>query len=269
MPTITGPNQESNGLTITSAVAHQFTFTVENTGSVVPASMLIFLDGQQVALIDHQAKYITKTFTFTPVGGSPISGVFVDGPVYLVSVTAAPTTGAPTTPGPNSSGVVKNNGGIIKRGGNVPEARKFTVTPVVHANERQVIGSVVVDNNSANKAVNAGVFANNTQRPIARKVTTVLGGVSNTVLRSGAARPELVKSINKLETLRTRRFTTAIRENKYNRVTGRFDVGYPVVGVDNLATDNAANPTRSNPGQMVYKIGGQVPVTSNYKPKTN
>lgn len=265
MPTITGPNQESNGLTITSAVAHQFTFTVENTGSVVPASMLIFLDGQQVALVDHQAKYIGKSFTFTPVGGSPINGVFVDGSVYLVS----PTTSGPTTPAPESGSMPNNNGGVVKKGGNIPNSTKFTVSPVVYADEREVVGSVVVDNNGTNKAVNAGVFANNTQRPIARKVTTVLGGVSNTVLRSGAARPELVKSINKLETLRTRRFTTAVRENKYNRFTNTFDIGYPVVGVDNLGTDNAANPTRSNPGQMVYKIGGQVPVTSNYKPKTN
>lgn len=269
MPTITGPSQESNGLTITASVAHALTFTVENTGSVLPARMDVYLDGSQVAVVDHQVKYVSKNFTFTPVGGSPINGVFVDGPVYLVSVTVAPTTGAPTTPGPTGSGVVKNNGGVVKKGGNVPVTTRFTVTPVVHANERQVVGSVVVDNSSADKAVNGGIFANNTQRPIAKKVTTVLGGVSNIVLRSGAARPELVRSINKLETLRTRRFTTAIRENKYNRVTGRFDVGYPVVAIDSLATDNAANPTRSNPGQMVFKIGAKIPVTSNYKPKTN
>lgn len=269
MPTITGPSQESNGLTITATVAHQFTFTVEATGSVLPARMDIYLDGNPVAAVDHQAKYIGKSFTFTPVGGSPIQGVFVDGPVYLVSATTGAPTTAPTTPAPSSNNTIKNNGGVIKRAGNVPVERKFTVSPVVYTNERQVVGSVVVDNSAADKAVTAGIFANSTQRPIARKVTTVLGGVSNTVLRSGAARPELVKSINKIESVRTRRFTTAIRENKYNRVTGRFEVGYPVVGVDNLGTDNAANPTRSNPGQVVFKIGAKTPVTSNYKPKTN
>jgi hypothetical protein len=288
MPTLTGPSSTSQDITMASAGADVLTYTTVATGSVLPASMQLYVDGVETAGVTLPSKYIGQSFTFTKAGGQPISGVFAEGAVYLVSST---TTATPTTTGApsNSQGYVPNtdgysstvnvyhisgtsndnNGGVIKNGGNVANIDLFASAPVVHDNEREVMGSVVLDNSWANKAVNDGTFAHNTQRPIAKKVTITLGGVANTVLRSGAARPELVKSINKLETLRTRRFTTAIRENKYNRYTGQFDAGYPVVNVDALSTDNAANPSRTLPGQLVFKTGAKVPVSSDYKPKTN
>ena len=265
--TITGPSSLNGEITMVSAGADQLSYNEVATGSVTPVNMDLRVDGVQSAGVTFPAKYTGQNFSFALAGNSPLEGVFASGIVNLVT----PTTSAPTTTAApsNNNNVAKNNGGVIKKAGNVPPTTRFAVSPVVYSNERQVVGSVVVDNNAADKAVAAGVFANKTQKPIAKKITTVLGGVSNTVLRSGAARPELVQSINKIESVRTRRFTTTIRENKYNRFTNTFDAGYPVVGVDNLGTDNAANPTRSTPGQMVYKLGGKVPVTSNYKPKTN
>lgn len=132
-----------------------------------------------------------------------------------------------------------------------------------------VFASTVLDNGSADEAVSAGTFAYNNVKPIAKRVTTTLSGVSNTVLRSGADQPGLIRSIHKLETLRTRRLTTALRANKYNRSTGNWDSGYPVVAVDSLSTDTAATPTRAVPGQLTYKLGQPVPVTNNdYKKKT-
>lgn len=132
-----------------------------------------------------------------------------------------------------------------------------------------VFASTVLDNGWANEAVSAGTFAYNNVKPVAKRVSTALSGVSNTVLQSGAAQPGLIRSIHKLEVLRTRRFTAAIRANKYNRYTGDWDAGYPVVAVDTLATDNAANPSRSAPGQLTYKLGQPAPVTNNdYKAKT-
>ena len=95
--------------------------------------------------------------------------------------------------------------------------------------------------------------------------TSTIGGLSNAVLLSGASVPSLMRSIHKLEVLRTRRFTTAIRANKYNRFTGQFEAGYPVVAVDSLASDSAATPTRGVPGQIVYKLGQPVPFTQNYQ----
>ncbi|NBU33483.1 hypothetical protein EBZ38_11425 [bacterium] len=270
MPTITAPYSEGE-VNIVAAAAYSLTYTTLATGDVLPATMYIYLDGSQVAAVDYLSKYTGSSFVFTlPNGTTNISGVFANGNVNLTTPTTTSgqttTTSGPVSPAPNTA---KNNGGTIKNGGNVGPKRKFIVSPKVYQNERQVVGSVVVDNNSANKAVSGGVFAHNTQSPIAKKVTVVLGGVSNTVLRSGAARPELVKSINSVQSVRTRKTSTAARAGKFNIYTGKFDTNYPAVTLDTFATDNAAAPTRDLPGQLVFKTGAKVPVTSNYKPKTN
>lgn len=141
-------------------------------------------------------------------------------------------------------------------------------------------GSTVIDNTWASEAVSAGTFKYDNPGPIAKRVTTTLSGVSNTVLRSGASQPSLVRSIHKLETLRTRRLTTAIRAGLWNIYSGKFinnqtgGTQNPTVATDTLATDVAATPTQSAPGQIVYLAGGVKPVSgtdanSAYKSKTN
>ena len=159
------------------------------------------------------------------------------------------------------------NGGSVTRGGTVESGLLDNVS--VTRYNTTVFGSTVLDNDWADEALSAGTFAYNNQSPVGKRVTDELSGVSNTVLRSGAAVPENVRSIHKLEVLRSRRYTTAIRAGKYNEYTGEWDAGFPVVAVDTLATDNAANPTRTNPGQLTYKGGALLPVTDNdYKKKT-
>lgn len=160
----------------------------------------------------------------------------------------------------------RNNSGAVTRGGTVA-SNKLTNVGVSRYNTT-VFGSTVLDNGSADKALSSGTFTYNRQRPIAIRVTTSLSGVSNDVLLSGASQPDLVQSIHQLNVLRTRRFTTAIRANKYNRFTNVWETGYPVVAVDSLDTDVAANPTRSNPGRIVFKLGNPTPVATSYKPKT-
>jgi len=180
----------------------------------------------------------------------------------------AKTSGSDYTVPPNvkSSGSV-NNRGTVARGGSVTSG-KLTNVGVSRYNTT-VFASTVLDNSWADKALSAGTFAFNDKNGVAMRATSDLAGVANTSLLSGANVPGITRSINKLEVLRTRRFTTAIRANKYNRYTGTFDAGYPVVAVDTLATDSAANPTRSAPGQLTYKLGGVVPVINNdYKAKT-
>lgn len=130
-----------------------------------------------------------------------------------------------------------------------------------------VFGTAVIDNDSANKALSAGTFSYNNDSPIAKRVTTTLSGVTNTVLRSGADQPGLIRSIHKLETLRTRRLTTAIRAGYWNIYSGSFTTP-PTVAVDSLSTDEAATPTRSVPGELTYKTGAPTPVNDNYKAKT-
>jgi hypothetical protein len=139
-----------------------------------------------------------------------------------------------------------------------------------------VFGSSVVDGTDADKSIDAGTFSYNNQKPIAKRITEELaGGVSNTFLQSGASKPELTRSIHKLEVLTTRRLTTAIRAGKWNIFKGAFlnnqnqSADNPVVATDTLASDNAATPTRAVPGELVYKTSAPVPVQDDYKAKTN
>lgn len=169
-------------------------------------------------------------------------------------------------PNTKSSGAM-NNRGTVAKGGSVASG-KLTNVGVSRYNT-DVFASTVVDNDWADKAVSGGTFAYNDRDGVAMRTTSELAGVSNTSLLNGSNVPSLVRSIHKLETLRTRRFTTAVRANKYNRYTGQFEAGFPVVAVDSLATDTAATPSRAIPGQLTYKLGQPAPVSNNdYKAKT-
>jgi hypothetical protein len=121
-------------------------------------------------------------------------------------------------------------------------------------------------------------FAYNNQKPIALRYTTTIAGTGNTTLRSGADTPGLIRSIHRMETVRTRRLTTAIRAGNWNIYSGQFSSA-PTVAVDNwysvsaqgtsaTSTDNAANPTLAAPGDLTFKLGQELPVSSGYKPKT-
>ena len=162
---------------------------------------------------------------------------------------------------------VNNRHGIMRANGtsasNVLGSVKV-VRPIVSS-----FASTVVDNSSADKAITDGTFAHNHVRPISTLVTSELAGLTNTSIRSPGNDSGTIRSINKLETLRTRRFTTAIRANKYNRSTGAFDGGFPVVATDSLSSDVAATPTRSVPGKITYLRGGKTPYNDSYKAKTN
>lgn len=157
------------------------------------------------------------------------------------------------------------NGGSVARGGSV--ASNLLDNVAVSRYDAGVFGSTVLDNDWADKAVSGGTFAYDNESPVARRLTTELSGVSNDVLLSGAAVPSNVRSIHKLETLRTQRITTAIRANKYNRYTGDWDGGYPANAVDSLNSDHAATPSRSVPGELTYKTSAPLAVNDDYKAK--
>jgi len=170
-----------------------------------------------------------------------------------------------------------NNGGVITANGTA--ASDVVRTESTAAAQVGVFGSTVVDNNDADKAKSAGTFAFNNSKPIAKKVTTSLAGVSETVLKSGAGDPGNIQSIHQIKVIRTRRLTKSIRENKFSLFTGKFDPGYPVVAVDEFydidagttsanPTDDAANPTQAVPGELTYKTGAANPVQDEYAKKT-
>ena len=175
-------------------------------------------------------------------------------------------------PNAKNSGSV-NNRGTVTRGGSVASGKLNNVS-VARFNSG-VFNSTPIDNAWADEALAAGTFAYNNNRPIAQRYTTLISGVSNSILRSGADVPSLVRSIARSETIRTRRTTTAIRAGYFNIYTGLFTTP-PTAAVDNwwsisanttsaTSTDVAASPTRAVPGRLVYKTGKLNPVVDSYK----
>jgi len=186
-----------------------------------------------------------------------------------------PTTGAAYTVPSNvkGSGAV-NNRGVATRTGSSASGKLSNVT--VSRYNAGVFGSTVIDNSWVDKALSAGTFLSNTQRPIGIRVTSTLAGVANTLLRSGADTPAFFRSIHKREVYRTQLYTTAIRAGAWNMVTAKWTSGMAgisgagyVSGItDSYSSDVAANPSRSVPGRLVFKGGAINPVTKNYAAKT-
>jgi hypothetical protein len=135
-------------------------------------------------------------------------------------------------------------------------------------------GSVVVDGTDTDKSLSAGTFAYNNQKPVAKRVTTSLATVTKTFLRSGAARPELVVSVNKIESVDTRGIATAIRAGYWNIYSGKFTTG-PTVSTDTMhksvsgtsIIDVAANVSRSSTGRLTYMLGAGNAVKRSYDSK--
>lgn len=165
----------------------------------------------------------------------------------------------------------RNNGGTIRANGTVSSgvAKSVkTVRPVVDAFGSKVVEDSVTVKDYAGKAVSGGTFAHNHTKPISSLITDEIAGVANNAIKTTGNDGDKIRSINKLETLRTRKFTTAVRGNKYNRVTDTWVAGYPAIVVDTLASDVAATPTATTPGKLNYMRGSTVPYSDSYKAKT-
>jgi hypothetical protein len=171
----------------------------------------------------------------------------------------------------------KNNSGSVLRAKNTGLVHGVSVG----GTNLSFIGSRVLVTKDIAKAVSAALIAYNTRQPVGMKVSSTIGGRSNTALKSGADVPSQIRGINKLESVLTRRELTAIRAGKFNFYTGKWAAGYPVVTNDtgttgtagvlvnasNVYTDKAATPTRAVPGRLTFKGSSRNAVTVNYKAK--
>ena len=160
----------------------------------------------------------------------------------------------------NNNGIIRANGTVLS---NVVDSTSTVNTSV------GVIGSVVVDNDWVDKAVSEGTFAHNHVKPISALVTSELAGLNNDAIKSPGNDGDVIRSINKFETNEDSLFTTAIRENKYNRVTGEWDSGYPSGVTISFSGDDAASPTANIPGELTYMTGAKTPLNDDYAAKTN
>ena len=136
----------------------------------------------------------------------------------------------------------------------------------------------------------AGNFATMTAGAyVMKRVTTELAGISNTFLQSGAAYPGGLRSIHKLETVRTTQVATAIRAGYWNIFSGTFSSGpnstedattpstnnqlsafdqQAGTGATSGVLDAAANPTQAIPGELVITEGDPLPTLADYSART-
>ena len=171
-----------------------------------------------------------------------------------------------------------NNGGTAV---NVGSSSSVLSNQSLGRTNTAVFASTVVSNATkdyADPALSSGTFAYNNASPIAPRLTTTLAGsVSNTFLRSGGSDLSSRRSIHRQEKVRTTRFTTAFRAGQFNLYTGQYSPA-PTNAVDafwdvandttsSTSTDNAATPTRGTPGELTYKLGKKVPVSTVYSAK--
>lgn len=166
-----------------------------------------------------------------------------------------------------SANPVKNRGGVGVNLGSVSNVLNNSTLGLKSA----ATGSIVVDGTDTDPALSAGVFAYNNQKPVAKRITTSLATVNKNTLVSGASVPSLIKSVHKLESIQTRRTSTAFRAGQFNIYTGTYSVA-PTVATDTFHkaingsayVDSVANVSRDNPGKAVYLSGSKVPVANAY-----
>ncbi len=179
-------------------------------------------------------------------------------------------------PNVGTSGAGGNGGAAVKVG----SGASGLVDNVVSAEDQSGLhGSQVVEGASTGcqKALSAGTFRGDNAEVIAKRVTdTLAASVSNTQLLSGAAVPGNRRSVHKYPaTFATRLLTTAIRAGQWNIFTGVFTVAPTVTSADAFKNidgggvlDKAANPTRTEPGRLVFKTGKPAPNEQVYSTKT-
>lgn len=164
----------------------------------------------------------------------------------------------------------RNNGGAAKKIKNTSLLDGLTVS----GSGVGFVGSKVVNGVNTYKGLSAGVFGYNSNAPVAKRYSKTLSGVSNTVLRSGALVPSLIKGIHKVESMITLLQTTAIRAGKLSLYTGKFDAGYPELSDDTgtsgtgkmlVGSDgNYKDTATKSPGRLTYRTGSKLPVNDTY-----
>lgn len=176
---------------------------------------------------------------------------------------------------------IDNDQGTVRGGGNIGATDKFSADAVSLGVNRQV--TVVSGINGVESALAAGAFNSGDQ--VIRRVTNDIAGVSNNALLSGGSNSANRDfSIKQVRGMSTYYYKTAVRTGAWNVFSGVFSPAVSVgnTGIWSQATDtdattvayssgvdNAANPTASIPGELVYRDGSPEPVQDDYAAKTN
>lgn len=200
-----------------------------------------------------------------------------------------------TTKAHSSITTVKNNGATLVGAGNVDTSGP--ITKVLQVNDIAddfglPFGSKVVANDGTGAATTDRVGVSGINPSVAlgynasasewliRGVATTIGGVSNNVLLSkgsdydGSVKDNIFE-LNHTHTLGSGNGTFDFYARSSTDITPNYTKGgnagaeqnFVQVDGSTAATDDAATPTRSVPGELTYRFGGPLPVNDDYKAK--
>ena len=174
-----------------------------------------------------------------------------------------------------------NDVGTIRGAGNVASSR--FVKDALTLGRSEVI-TIVSGVNGVREVNGTGGREFNGGDQVIRKVTNDIAGASNTVLLTGgsnsANRPFSIKQVAAAS---SHQYKTAVRTGGWQEYSGVFSPAVKVVSsgfwsqatdtdtssvIKSSGVDNAANPTKTVPGELVYRQGGKLPKQDDYKAKT-
>lgn len=197
---------------------------------------------------------------------------------FITNITTTPVTGSY-----NSNGnplYVDNDQGVLRYGGNISETGKFSTYTIGEGNP---VTTIV----SGDAGVDGAVPGNfNSGLQVIVRVQDTIAGISNTSLQGGDSNSaNLAYTPLQLDVLRTYYYKFAVRNNYWNEFSGEWATSVPsntASGAWNISssadnssnmrasgTDNAANPTQDEPGELVFRDGSANPIQTGYKPRYN
>lgn len=165
------------------------------------------------------------------------------------------------------SGTTNNDKGTIRNGGTIAQSSKWNSTRVGDTKNTLSTTGPKFGTTALAKIRSTGTFAvMATGAYIMMKVTTLLAGLSNATLQSGAADKGNRRAIHKVESMRTTflsglSWASDLNQPVYTMTKSDKNTSY--------GTDDAASPTLAIPGELTYLPGGNTPTNDNYKAKTS
>jgi hypothetical protein len=169
----------------------------------------------------------------------------------------------------------RNNRGVIATGSTISNSLFTKVQPANIVSGLAPTNTTPIDGSQTDKALTGGTFAYNGGSGVIVKVTDKLSGVANSFPKSGANKPEQVTSINQ----KVAGYYASYKTAKLDILSGTFTVAPSAVleaftynsgvtATNSGVTDEAANPSRSIPGEFIYALGtGSGFVYGNYPAK--
>ena len=190
----------------------------------------------------------------------PYSALTKSNPVYL-------------TTGVVMSGTPDNDGGLIRMGGTILSNRwssKQLGDTKTRVFQRAVQFSLNRIRHQRFKALSGGTFnfENVAKTYVVRKLCITLAGQSKTAIFTGASDFGRRHSVHQIEYVRTSLLRSWSLSGAYEGAPV-YSFTYGMPNSHDAGNDNAANPTRTTPGELVYMRGSKTPYQDDYKPKTN